>query len=308
MKNYYQVRLGRGGVHADECQAGQFIGVDYDIHQDLTGQFPDVWRDFNKKYIPVFLENRPDKSKIAAGLACGALWVIGKGITIGDTIICPTPNSTYLVGQVTGDYHYVADGVLQHRRPVQWLDVEIQRTDMSDTLRGSTGSMVTVSNITKHAEEIEKLLDGIVVAELIASDEAVEDASLFAMESHLEHFLIQNWAQSELGKDYDIFEIDGEQVGQQYQTDTGPLDILAISKDHKTILVVELKKGRASDKVVGQILRYMGYVQDVLAEDGQQVRGVIIALEDDNKLRRALAMVSSVDFYRYQISFKLIKA
>ncbi|MBT3224357.1 MAG: hypothetical protein HN348_35265, partial [Proteobacteria bacterium] len=45
------------------------------------------------------------------------------------------------------------------------------------------------------AEEIEKLLDGIVVAELIASDEAVEDASLFAMESHLEHFLIQNWKQ-----------------------------------------------------------------------------------------------------------------
>ncbi len=100
---------------------------------------------------------------------------------------------------------------------------------------------------------------------------------------------------------------DGERVGQQYATDTGPLDILAISKDKKTLLVVELKKGRASDAVVGQALRYMGYVQEELAEVGQTVRGVIIALEDDQRIRRALNMVSSIVFYRYQISFKLMK-
>ena len=31
-------------------------------------------------------------------------------------------------------------------------------------------------------------------------------------------------------------------VGRQYQTDTGTMDILAISKDKRTLLVVELKK------------------------------------------------------------------
>ena len=40
-------------------------------------------------------------------------------------------------------------------------------------------------------------------------------------------------------------------------SDTGPIDILAISKDKKTLLVVELKKGRVSDNVVGQIQRYI---------------------------------------------------
>jgi len=69
--------------------------------------------------------------------------------------------------------------------------------------------------------------------------------------------------------------------------------------------VVELKKGRASDKVVGQALRYMGYVQEELAEENQTVRGVIIALEDDTKIRRALKMTPNVEFYRYQVSFKL---
>jgi restriction system protein len=71
--------------------------------------------------------------------------------------------------------------------------------------------------------------------------------------------------------------------------------------------VVELKKGRASDVVVGQVLRYMGYVKEELAEEGQDVRGVVIALEDDQRIRRALSMVPTIDFFRYQISFKLIK-
>ena len=80
-----------------------------------------------------------------------------------------------------------------------------------------------------------------------------------------------------------------------------------MQKDKKQLLIVELKKGRASDVVVGQTLRYMGYVQEELAEDGQTVIGVIIALEDDQKIRRALKMTPNIEFYRYQISFKLVK-
>ena len=87
-----------------------------------------------------------------------------------------------------------------------------------------------------------------------------------------------------------------------------PLDILAISKDKKRLLVVELKKGRASDAVVGQTLRYMSFVQEMLAEKDQSVQGIIIALEDDPRIRRALAMVSNIQFYRNQINFKLVKA
>jgi len=127
------------------------------------------------------------------------------------------------------------------------------------------------------------------------------------MEKHLEDFLVANWEGTELGKYYNIYEEEGEKVGQQYLTDSGPVDILAISKDKKKLLVVELKRGRANDVVVGQILRYMGFVKDELLEPGQEVRGVIIALEDDSRLRRAISMVPAVEFYRYQVSFKLVK-
>lgn len=121
----------------------------------------------------------------------------------------------------------------------------------------------------------------------------------------LEDFLVENWQQTELGLRYDILEQDGEPVGQQYPTDTGPIDILAVSKDRTRLLVVELKKGRANDRVVGQTLRYMGYVQDELAEDGQIVEGAIIAPADDLGLRRALSLVPNVAFYRYEVNFRL---
>ena len=34
-------------------------------------------------------------------------------------------------------------------------------------------------------------------------------------------------------------------------SDTGPIDVLAVSKDKKELLVLELRRGRASDAVVG---------------------------------------------------------
>jgi len=78
MKNYYRLMLGRKSIHAEACFAGGFIGTDFGMHLDLTGRLPDEWRDFNKEFIPIYLENRPHKTKIAAGLACGAIWTVSK--------------------------------------------------------------------------------------------------------------------------------------------------------------------------------------------------------------------------------------
>lgn len=306
-KNYYRIMLGRKSAHAEACHQGQFIGADFGIKDDLTNKLPENWREFNKAFIPIYLSNRPDKSKVTAGLACGALHTVSKGIKKGDIVLCPDGSGSYLVGEVIGYYSHYPDEILPHRRKVQWYPNTIDRSEMSQALKNSTGSIGTVSNITKHATEIEQLLAGNTPPTLITTDETVEDPSVFALEKHLEDFLVKNWPHTILSKNYDIFEDEGELVGQQYPTDTGPIDILAISKDKKELLVVELKKGRASDVVIGQTQRYMGYVMEELAENDQTVRGVIIALEDDLRLRRALKVAPDIDFYRYQVSFKLFK-
>ena len=152
-----------------------------------------------------------------------------------------------------------------------------------------------------------KILPGQAAPNIVATNPVVEDPVAFAMEKHLEDFLVKNWAQTELAQHFKIYEEDGELVGQQYATDAGPIDILAVSKDGQRLLVVELKRGRASDVVVGQILRYMGYVKEQIAEPHQTVEGAIIALDDDQKLRWALLAVPNISFYRYQVSFKLIR-
>lgn len=306
-KNYFRIMLGRKSKYAVECYNGIFIGGGWLKDINLSGQLPENWREFNRHFIPIYLEKHPDKSKVAAGLACGMLHTICKGIKIGDVVLCPNGSGAYYVGEVVSDYQYKPGGILPHRRTVKWHPELIERDEMSQPLKNSTGSVGTVSNITKYAEEIESLLAGNAPPPLIASDSDVEDPAIFALESHLEDFLVHNWTATEFGSAYNIFEEEDELVGQQYPSDTGPIDILAISKDKKELLVVELKKGRASDVVVGQIQRYMGYVIDELAEPDQTVRGVIIAMEDDLRLRRALKVTNNIDFYRYQVSFKLIK-
>ena len=67
----------------------------------------------------------------------------------------------------------------------------------------------------------------------------------------------------------------------------------------------EIRDSLTTDVVLGQILRYMGYLNEHWIDNGQTVRGIIVALEDDTKLRYALKMVPSVSFYRYQIAFSL---
>jgi restriction system protein len=307
MKRYVRVMLGAKSVYAQQCYEGCFIGADFDIHEDLTNNLPENWRDFNATYRSVWLENNPGKSRVAAGLACGMLWTISKGINKGDIVLCPDGEGHYYVGEVTSDYYYKPGEILFHRRNVKWYPAVIERDIMSQELKNSSGSIGTTSDISKYAEEIERLIGGKKPPTIISTDNTIEDPSVFALEAHLEDFLVKNWAQTELGIDYEIFQEDGELVGKQYQTDTGPLDILAISKDKKTLLVVELKKGRVSDNVVGQIQRYMGYVKDELAEADQVVKGAIIGLEDDLKIKRALSVTNNIEFYRYHVSFNLFK-
>lgn len=89
MKKYLRVMLGQKSLHAEECFAGDFIGVDYGLVEDLTGKLPEEWRAFNETYIPVYLASHPGKSRIAAGLACGCLWTVAKGLNLGEHCTLP---------------------------------------------------------------------------------------------------------------------------------------------------------------------------------------------------------------------------
>lgn len=305
-KEYRRIMLGAKSVYARDGLAGGWIAAGFLFDIDLTGKFPPTFQEFNATMRDVWLAQNQGKSKVAAGLACSMLHTICHGSNQGDIVLTPDTDGNIHFGEIVGEYYYDPNCPLPHKRPVKWFAKTVHRNDLSDVLQNSLGSVGTVSTVTKHSVEIDALLGDSAAPVLVAKDPDVEDVSVFALEMHLEDFLVKNWGATILGKTHNLYVVEGESTGQQFPTDTGPIDILAISKDGTELLVVELKRGRASDRVVGQIQRYMGYVAMEMAEEGQSVRGVIIALEDDLRLKRALSVAPNIDFYRYQVSFSLL--
>ena len=79
-----------------------------------------------------------------------------------------------------------------------------------------------------------------------------------------------------------------DDISQQHPMgpDVGRSDLVYVDRDGN-LVVIELKRGHSSDTVVGQILRYIGYLQENVAEDGQEVKGWIVTGDYDESLRLA---------------------
>lgn len=158
MKKYNRVMLGRGCMFAKMCREEGYIGANFDMNIDLSDSLFENWREFNAKFIPVWMQKVPGKSRTAAGLACGSLWKIIKGLKIGDIVLSPSGEGFYYVGTIVSDYYYVPNTDLPHRRKINWMNQVIMRRDMSKGLQHSTGSIGTCCDITNYATEIDSLI------------------------------------------------------------------------------------------------------------------------------------------------------
>jgi restriction system protein len=154
MKGFYRVLLGAGHMYAQECREQGFIGAGFSIREDLINLFPEDRKEFNKTFIPKYLDANPGKSKIAAGLSCGFLWTICRGIQMGDVVLSPDGKGRYFVGEVQSDYRYVTGTAQPHQRQIHWFDEVIDRSDMSEELRRECGGQGTVRQISKYREEL----------------------------------------------------------------------------------------------------------------------------------------------------------
>jgi restriction system protein len=162
------------------------------------------------------------------------------------------------------------------------------------------------STLQEISEESFRELSGRSVAEADAPEGVEKD--LVVIEKWLEDFIVKNFDTIFEREGLTIYKDDDGRNGQQYPTETGPIDILAVEPKSKSFVIIELKTGRSSDRVVGQILRYMGWVKEELCKDGRAVRGLIICGEPDTKLSYALKMTKDIDVRYYDLSFKFKEA
>lgn len=133
-----------------------------------------------------------------------------------------------------------------------------------------------------------------------------EEQTEFVLEKYLEEFMVSNWDKLDFGEKLTVFEDEDGNFGRQYYTEeVGYIDILA-KDENDNYVVIELKKGRKNDEVVGQVLRYIGWVRKNLCKKNQTVRGLIVVGERDQKLEYAISEIKDkVRILLYSVKFNL---
>lgn len=301
---YYQIRQGKGNIFAEKSLSENFIGVDFGV--------PDLTQFIGESNLLLIIKdiisnNNPNSTKLQVGAAAGSLFRFVTNFQEGDKVLVPFNDNTWKIGEIIGGYEYFSkDSILPHRKKVQWIGV-IDKGQVSQEMLNSLGSIQTIVEATNYSKEIELLLSGKVIRSEIVQNSL--DQQEFALESHLEDFIIQNWNVLDLGKEYNLFtNEDGEIQARQFPTEVGPIDILAVKKDNSEILILELKKGRSGDAVVGQLLRYITAIKNEVADKNQKVRGIIITGKDDKKIQYSIDPLNGlIEFLIYSVSFTLNK-
>jgi hypothetical protein len=98
----------------------------------------------------------------------------------------------------------------------------------------------------------------------------------------------------------------GRLVGIQLNAGGRFIDIVCVAANGD-LVVVEFKRGKADDKVLGQISYYLSWVAAHMAKPSQKVRGIIVASRITRELRLAAVQTPNVELreYRVRIDFPM---
>lgn len=306
-KNYWVIHMGEANKFADYSYKNNLVAVGWnEINQDLSEYWKLNKKEFFKESLPIISKTYPNQNPKAHSMIAGKLFRFYDLMQIGDIVVVPnTQEGKIYIGSIEGSYFFQSEIIdefnYQHRRKISWLKI-IEITNTSQEFRNSMNAMMTVFGINKYSTEIESLLTKNLPTENIENLEA------FGLESQLEDFIVENWNKLMLGKNYEIMKEDGEIIGQQYITPVGRIDILAKNKNEKEWLVIELKKGKSSDQVIGQTLRYISWIKENEASAEENVKGLIITKDHDEKLKYSLKATQNIELMNYSVNFHLNKS
>ena len=117
--------------------------------------------------------------------------------------------------------------------------------------------------------------------------------------------MASNWDRIDFGRPIELWSPDSRSPRQFDAAPAGRLDFLSRDTATDALVVVELKRATPPDAVVGQTLRYMGWVKSELARPDQRVEGIILVGAADERLLYAASVVPGLRVVQYRIDFRL---
>ena len=251
-------------------------------------------------------------SKGTATRDINALWDFYHTIAPGDRIIARRGTKRIVgIGTVIGSPFYdeekgkqrinnLTDDFCSNFIPVEWKENPV-------TFNEIMFSFYTIYDIPE--EKYLLLIKGQEIDE--TDEEEIGFSAEFVLEKYLEDFIVSNFERI-FGRQLVLYTDPEGNSGQQYPTISsngsiiGKIDILAREPAKNRYVIIELKKGRESDQVVGQTLRYIGWVNENLCKENEGVEGLIICKEVDEKLRFAISPVRDmIKVKLYKMDFRL---
>jgi len=130
---------------------------------------------------------------------------------------------------------------------------------------------------------------------------AEEGTGEFAYEHDLRDFLARNLHLIETG--LTLYSEEGI-TGVEFPVGGRFIDLLAVDLAGNYV-VIELKVSKGYDRVVGQVLRYVNWIKLNQADEGQKVRGIIIAKHISEDLRLACSGLSDIALAEYQLAVSI---
>ena len=252
------------------------------------------------KQIDVTYLEKPAQTRSLIG---NMIWAFYHEILPGDYIVARKGRKILAgIGKVKSRAYY-SEGKNPHHGHANIIEVDWQDNPRNIAYDSIVFQMYTLSEITDSQFRVFNAGQIEVISPIMKAETKSEDVKEFVLEKYLEDFIVSNFAAIFKSK-LTLFVDDEGNEGQQYSTDIGPIDILAI-QTNGSFVVIELKKGRPSDQVVGQVLRYMGWVKRHLCHSGQSVQGLVICREPDQKLDYALEMTQGIEVKYYSVNFEL---
>jgi restriction system protein len=223
----------------------------------------------------------------------------------GDRVLIYGNKNVYALGEILSDYYYKEEEsdvyyLYNHRRDVKWLEIPTPPLSIEflpEDLQRKLMRPRTIIELTEDEwKSIEEVIKEQPPPEELEQPPPIEPSFSISLERTLRDYLAEN---------PNILEYGLQLEGKEYPTDAGNIDILFKDKDGGYV-VVETKKGRESDKVVGQILRYIGWVKKNLSP---KVRGIIVTHSSDSNLEWAVEAVRDlVKLKFYKVKFELSNA